>query len=96
MEEDLSRTQLLENAILPEGVVCPGTRVLYRELTSGTENQVTLLGPWDGERGEDVVSYRAPLAQGLLGLKPGGARTIVLPGGTIQVEVISIEPVPVD
>ena len=96
MEEDLSRTMLLENAILPEGIVCPGTRVIYKELPAGTENQVTLLGPWDGERGEDVVSYRAPLAQGLLGLTPGGTRTIELPGGTIEVEVVSIEPVSVD
>lgn len=96
MEEDLSKTQLLENAILPEGIVCPGTAVEYREIGSNTQNRITLLGPWDGERGEDVVSYRAPLAQGLLGLTPGATRTIELPGGTIEVEVIAIEPVPVD
>jgi transcription elongation GreA/GreB family factor len=96
MEEELSRTMLLENAILPEGVVCPGTRVLYKEMGSGSKIQVTLLGPWDGDRGDDVVSYRAPLAQGLLGLCPGGTRTIELPGGTVDVEVLTIEPVPVD
>ena len=96
MEEDLSKARLLENAILPEGVVSPGTRVRYRELGSSKENRVTLLGPWDGERGDDVVSYRAPLAQGLLGLGQGGVRTIELPGGTIEVEVLEIEPVAVD
>lgn len=96
MEEDLSKARLLENAILPEGVVSPGTKVRYREIGSGDEISVTLLGPWDGERGEDVVSYRAPLAQGLLGLERGGVRTIELPGGTIEVEVLEIEPVAVD
>ncbi len=96
MEEDLSKARLLENAILPEGVVSPGTRVRYREMGSSKENRVTLLGPWDGERGDDVVSYRAPLAQGLLGLGQGGVRTIELPGGTIEVEVLEIEPVAVD
>lgn len=96
MEEDLSKTQLLENAILPEGIVCPGTRVVYRDLGEKSENQITLLGPWDGERGEDVVSYRAPLAQGLLGLAPGAQAKIELPGGTIEVEVLTVEPVAVD
>jgi len=96
MEEDLSKARLLENAILPEGVVSPGTQVRYREIGSDSENCVILLGPWDGERGAEVVSYRAPLAQGLLGLERGGVRTIELPGGTIEVEVLDIEPVAVD
>ncbi len=96
MEEDLSRTELLENAILPEGVVSPGTAVRYMDKSAGTENSITLLGPWDSKRGEDVVSYRAPLAQGLLGLHTGDARTIELPGGLIDVEVLEITPVAVD
>ena len=92
----LARTELLENAILPEGVVCPGTAVRYRDITANQENRITVLGPWDDFRGDDVVSYRAPLAQGLLGLAPGAEQTIQLPGGTIQVQVIEIEPVHVD
>ena len=96
MEEDLAKTELLENAILPEGIVSPGTAVTYNVKTAGKQMSITLLGPWDSERGEDVVSYRAPLAQGLLGLTPGGTNTTELPGGVIDVEVISIVPVPVD
>jgi len=96
METDLAKTELLENAILPEGVVCPGTAVRYRDMTANQENRITVLGPWDDFRGDDVVSYRAPLAQGLLGLAPGAEQTIQLPGGTIQVQVIEIEPVHVD
>ncbi len=96
MEEELSRAQLLENAILPENIVCPGTRVSYHDKGEKTDNSIVLLGPWDGDRGDDVVSYRAPLAQGLLGLSPGASQSIELPGGLIEVEVLSVEPVPVD
>ena len=96
MEEDLSRTELLENAILPEGVVSPGTAVRYMDKSGGEENSITLLGPWDADRGEEVVSYRAPLAQGLLGLHLGDAKTIELPGGKIDIEVLEITPVAVD
>jgi transcription elongation factor GreA len=96
METDLARAALLENAILPEGVASPGTAVRYRELGSGEENRVVILGPWDDHHGSDVVSYRAPLAQGLLGLEPGTQKEITLPGGTIEVEVLEVEPVSVD
>ncbi|MFT7671142.1 MAG: transcription elongation factor GreA [Planctomycetota bacterium] len=96
MEEELSQTELLENAILPENMVCPGTAVEYMEKGNKTSNVIILLGPWDGDRGENVVSYRAPLAQGLLGLSPGAKREIQLPGGLIDVEVLSVVPVDVD
>ncbi|HIL52495.1 MAG TPA: hypothetical protein EYG30_09610 [Planctomycetes bacterium] len=94
MEADLARVQLLEHAILPEDTVSPGTRVLYRE--EGEDRSITLLGPWDSEGSDDIVSYRAPLAQGLLGLHAGDVSKVTLPGGEITVEVLSIEPVDVE
>ncbi len=94
MENDMAKAQLLEHAILPEDTVSPGTRVRYRE--AGEDREITLLGPWDSDRGENVVSYRAPLAQGLLGLHKGDVSDVTLPGGVISIEVVEIEPVPVD
>ena len=96
LEADLAKAQLLEHAILPENTVSPGTRVRYVESELGEERIIRLLGPWDGEKGEDVVSYRAPLAQGLLGLHAGEESTITLPGGDLKIEVLEISPVPVD
>jgi len=96
MERDLLRAELLENATLPEDTVCPGTRVRYRELASGEELTITILGPWDMDRAEDVVSYRAPLAQGLLGSHSGEQSRLHLPSGEVEVEVIAIEPADID
>ena len=52
-----------------------------------------LLGPWDTEEalGTQVISYRAPLAQGLLGLSTGEKATVKLPGGDVDLEIVSIE-----
>ena len=92
VENDLRNASLLEQATLPEDIVSPGTAVRYLETESKTERRIVLLGPWDDDV-EDAVSYRAPLAQGMLGLHSGDTARIQLPQGQIDVKVQSIEPV---
>ncbi len=89
IEAELRSAHLIEEASLPGDTVAPGTRVRYRELASREEIVVSLLGPWD--TGEDVISYRAPVAAGLLGGCAGGRATLSLPLGEIEVEILSIE-----
>ena len=96
METELRRVDLIDDALLYEGVVSPGTTVRYREVASGTENEITILGPWDTDRGEQVVSYRAPLAAGLLGRRAGDRATLALPSGQLEVEILSAKPVHFD
>jgi transcription elongation factor GreA len=91
MESELRRVELIENAILPEELVCPGTHVRYRD-AKGLEHEISILGPWDTDQAEHVVSYRAPLAQGLLGRRVGDTCVVALPGGEIEVQVVKIEP----
>ena len=96
MEADVRRAALLENTSLPENMICPGTVVRYKEIAARDVHTITILGPWDAEGREDVVSYRAPLAKGLLGLKVGDQRTVQLPSGSIDVEVLEITPASID
>ncbi|MEM1451420.1 MAG: GreA/GreB family elongation factor [Planctomycetota bacterium] len=93
MEEELRETDLIEEAAVIEDTVCPGTRVTYRDAESGKESIVLILGPWDEEEvlGTQVISYRAPLAQGLLGLSSGEKASVKLPGGDIELEIVSID-----
>ena len=41
-----------------------------------------------------VISYRSPIAQGLLGMKAGSKPTLRLPSGTIEVEVLEVTTIP--
>ncbi len=90
MEQELRNVELIENAILSENTVSPGTVVRYREQQAKSEHEITILGPWDTDRGEHVVSYRAPLAAGLLGRRPGEVATIALPSGPLPVEILGV------
>ena len=67
----------------------PGTRVTYEQ--DGKPLTITILGPWDA--GEGVVSYRAPLAAGMLGAKAGETVQVTLPSGVATVTVVAVEPV---
>ena len=88
IETDLRRAELIENAAIPEDTVAPGTRVRFKE--GDDERVVELLGPWDAGEIERVISYRSPLAEGLLGLHTGDSATVTLPNGTTQVQVLEI------
>ncbi len=90
IEAEVRSAELIENAAIPEETVCPGTRVRYR--TGGEEHEARVLGPWDAEE-EDVISYRSPLAEGMLGKHPGDRLTVDLPGGKVEVEVIAVEAI---
>ena len=93
IEEELRQAGLLEEVAMPPDTICPGSIVRYRELASGNEERIVILGPWDGERWEgiQVVSYRAPLAAGLLGLQVGAVESIDLPAGEIEIQVLEQE-----
>ena len=96
LETEISIAQLLENAMLPEGIACPGTQVFYTQDESEGEQCIQILGPWDAQDDGSIVSYQAPLAKGMLGMQAGESTAITLPGGKIQIEVLRVETVKVD
>lgn len=88
MEAELKLARVIEEEELPPGVVAPGTRVSFEQ--DGQRHEVTVLGPWD--LGEGIISYRAPLAAGMLGAKAGESIQIELPAGVAMVKVLKVEP----
>lgn len=87
MEAELKLARAIEDQELTDGVVSPGTRVSYEE--SGKTKTISILGPWDV--GDDVVTYHAPVAAGMLGAGVGDTATLDLPGGAVEVKVIAVE-----
>ncbi|MHC5209121.1 MAG: GreA/GreB family elongation factor [Planctomycetota bacterium] len=88
MEAELKLAHAIEDQVLEPGVVCPGTRITIEQ--DGVERALVILGPWD--QGEDVISYRAPLASGLLGARAGDSVEVTLPSGPATVLVKTVEP----
>ena len=74
-----------------------GTIVRLRNTESGAEETYTILGAWDGDPERHLISYQTAIAQALLGHQIGETITIGADlGAAHQVEIITIEPSPVD
>jgi transcription elongation factor GreA len=87
MEAELKLARSIEDQELEGGVVSPGTRVSYEQ--QGVSHTISILGPWD--YGDDVVSYMAPVAAGMLGATVGDSATLDLPDGSVEVKVTAVE-----
>lgn len=87
MEAELKLARAIEEQELEEGVVSPGTKVTYEQ--DGETKKLTIMGPWD--IGDGVVSYRAPVAEGMLGCKAGEKAVLELPSGDVDVTVLTVE-----
>jgi transcription elongation factor GreA len=91
VKKDLQRARTIENEVIATDVVMPGTRVFVRLIGDTKEESFVILGPWDADSERGIVSYVAPIGQGLLGRKPGDVATVTLPDKQVQYEVIRIE-----
>jgi transcription elongation factor GreA len=69
-----------------------GTKVTLRE--TGTEETIeyTILGAWDSDPEQHIISYQTAIGQALLGKKPGDIAELPADSKTRVVEVIEIDP----
>lgn len=73
-----------------EGIGGVGKFIKLRNLSTEEEMEIWLLGEGDSQSGNQVISYKAPLGQNLVGKRVGDV--IELPGSDGQIaEIISIE-----
>jgi transcription elongation GreA/GreB family factor len=91
LEQMLARARgtNFENADLTQ--VSIGTKVILRDMGTGEMLDYIILGAWDSEPEQHIVSYQTVIGQALLGRKPG--QTVELPSesSSRQVEIVEIE-----
>ena len=71
LEADLTRARGTDFSAVQTDVVNPGTLVKVTDLTNQKEETYTILGAWDSEPEDGIISYLSPLANILIGKKPG-------------------------
>lgn len=90
MDADLRKARLIEDQPVTDHFVCPGTEITYTELDTGKQRQVRMLGPWDTTEGGNILNYRAPAAQPLLGCVVGDTAELLAADGTRPVRIDKI------
>ena len=90
LRDKLARAALVDTSKLPKDEVVFGATVVVKDLDFGDEEIFILVGA--GEEDYDVgkILVTSPLAQGLLGKKPGDKVEISVPKGTMSFEILEI------
>lgn len=95
LEAQLVRARGTDFANAKTDVVSIGTRVKVTDLGSNGSETYTILGAWDGDPDKNILSYLTPLAQAMVGKKPGEDLEFDMDGTKKKFRVDSIEAVAV-
>jgi transcription elongation GreA/GreB family factor len=88
LADELSRARALDPSRIDVSEIRVGTQVRLRDVATGAERAVTILGPWDSRPEESIYSYESEFAQALLGQRMG--ERVRVSGE--EMEVTAIEP----
>jgi transcription elongation factor GreA len=71
LKEEIERSQLFDPATVNTARVSFGTKVLLSNESSGSEEEYTILGPWESDPENRVISYLSPFGGVILNKKIG-------------------------
>ena len=69
--KEIERARVVKDGALPANVVGMGSRVRFRDETTGTERTVRLVYPHEADIAAGKVSILTPIGAGLIGLREG-------------------------
>ncbi len=90
LRDKLSRAVLIDPSQLPKDKVAFGSTVRVKDLDFGDEEEFTLVGAGEEDYDSGKILFTSPLAQGLVGKKPGEQVEIEVPQGTLKFEILEI------
>lgn len=89
LSAQLQSAVAIEDIPRPSDIASVGKLVRLRNVLSGEEQEIWILGEGDSHYGPHVVSYKAPLGQALVGKREGDI--VEVPHSGERLEILSIE-----
>ncbi len=82
LTEELNRVKVLTLDEVDPNLVSPGTHIEVKNIESNEMEKYTILGEWESNMEEGIISYKSPFGRSLLGAKKND--TVVFDHGGIQ------------
>jgi transcription elongation GreA/GreB family factor/transcription elongation factor GreA-like protein len=92
MQTELVKAKPIPRMMAMGETVNIGTTVRARRLSTGQEETLTFLGPWDADTRKGIYYYKAPLPQAFMGKRVGEVVILRTDSGEEQWEVLEITP----
>ncbi len=90
LDEELKKTEILDPAKINVENVNIGTRVTLTD-NGGSQRIYTILGPWDADFENGILSFRSPIAKAMLGKKAGDEVSFKIDDEEKSFKILSIE-----
>ena len=90
LKNEIERAQLFDKTTITTSKVSFGTVVLLANELTGEQETYTILGPWESDPANNVISYLSPLGKKLLNHKPGDRLAFTIHERKFQYKVESI------
>jgi transcription elongation factor GreA len=94
LEELIGRARIIDLKTVRTDTVRFGTRVLVRQITTGKEQDFTLLGMWEADGDKRIISYLTPFGSQMMNRSVGERFVVNTPDGrNEEYEVLAIEAI---
>jgi transcription elongation factor GreA len=90
LERELGRARVTDFADASRDQVSAGTVVAVRNVATGAATTYTILGVWDGDPDNHVISYKTALGVALLGKRPGDTVKVKTGASDEEYTIVSI------
>ena len=91
VEEEMKQAVILDIANVSTDIVSVGTTVSYEMIETGEKNSYTILGPWDADFENGILSYRSPIAKSLIGKKIGDETIMIIDDEEKKFKILEIK-----
>ena len=90
LENNLALSQIIDLKDLNSDKVIFGSTVTIEDINSGKSIQYQLVGPFESDINQNMISVTSPIGKALIGKSMGDAVSVKTPGGIREFEVVKI------
>jgi len=91
LKNELDRAQIIEPEHVDISSISFGTKILLKNLVSNEDESFTILGPWESDPDNQIISYLSPLGKHLLNHKVGEMLNFTINERKFSYKVLKIE-----
>ena len=91
LEDVTSRAEVIDLTRLSGKTVTFGTKINIVDEESDQETNYQIVGPYEANLEEGLISVASPIARALIGKEVGTSIAVTTPGGTKNYEILTIE-----
>lgn len=94
LQEQLQTAQAIELSSVDTSHIGFGVRFTLKSVGADDQESYIMLGPWESDPDNNILSYQAPFARMFMGQQAGEEVEVEMPTHTGRYIVVSIDPIP--